>query len=253
VVIEREVTKKEMSMDRERQIFFSVIIPTLNESKAISGVLQKIPDFNRSKGEIIVVDASKDNTAVIAEKNGARVIKTKKRGKGYQIKIGVEHSRGRLLILMDGDGEHPPEYIERLIEELEKGYDIVLGTRNRVVFSKKPIMSILFYPYLIFMVFLFRMVGFSVRGTPLTGFRCLKRDAWDKMAIQSNNFLIEAEMNVRIAELGLKYGEVHIPFKERRKGIQDSRVLKSKSGRIIMKFTIATILKKLVRIFNTDN
>jgi hypothetical protein len=39
---------------------------------------------------------------------------------------------------MDGDGEHPPEYIGRLLEELDKGYDIVLGTRNKVIFSRKP-------------------------------------------------------------------------------------------------------------------
>jgi hypothetical protein len=73
------------------------------------------------------------------------------------------------------------------------------------------------------------------------------------MALQSNNFLLEAEMNARIAELGMKYGEIHIPFKERKNGIQDSRVLKSKSGRVIMRFTFATILKRLVGVFNTDN
>jgi hypothetical protein len=97
------------------------------------------------------------------------------------------------------------------------------------------------------------LVGFSVKGTPLTGFRCLKRDAWDRMALQSTNFLLEAEMNARIAELGMKYGEIHIPFKERKNGIQDSRVIKSKSGRVIMRYTFATILKRLVGVFNTDN
>jgi glycosyltransferase involved in cell wall biosynthesis len=242
-----------ISMDGEKQPIYSIIIPTLNESKSIGDVLQKIPDFVRSKGEIIVVDASKDNTAAIAEKNGARIIRTKKRGKGYQIKIGVESSMGRVLVLMDGDGEHPPEYIGKLLEELDKGYDIVLATRNKVIFSRKPIFSIVFYPYLVFIIFLFWLVGFSVKGTPLTGFRCLKRDAWDRMALQSTNFLVEAEMNARIAELGIKYGEIHIPFKERKNGIQDSRVLKSKSGRVIMRYTFTTILKRLVEVFNTDN
>jgi glycosyltransferase involved in cell wall biosynthesis len=66
-------------MDGEKQPLYSVIIPTLNESKSIGDVLQKVPDFVRSKGEIIVVDASKDNTAAIAEKNGARTIRTKKK------------------------------------------------------------------------------------------------------------------------------------------------------------------------------
>jgi len=73
------------------------------------------------------------------------------------------------------------------------------------------------------------------------------------MKLSSNNFLLEAEMNIKIAEMGMKYEEVHIPYRERGTGIQKSRVLKSNSVRAITWYTITHVLRKLKGIRILDN
>lgn len=241
-----------MKKHEDHPVRCSVVIPTLNEEQAIAEVLDEIPDSLWRQGEVIVVDASRDRTAEIARQRGARVVEATRRGKGFQTRLGVGRSRGDIIILMDGDGEHPPDHIPSLIEKLEEGYDIVLGTRNRVKLLKHPTMGILFYLYLPGLLLMFKLVGLGLRGTPLTGFRCMWRDTWDRMRLKSNNFLFEAEMNIQIADLDLSWSEVHIPFRERYKGMQDSRVLKSNSIRVIVKYTFSHILKKWAGVFMID-
>ena len=104
----------------------SIIIPTLNEEQAIAKVICSIPESAAEKAEIIVVDASDDYTPAIARRLGARVVRTGKKGKGRQMKMGAKKSKGKILVFLDGDGTDPPEYIPKLLKKLEKA-DLVLG------------------------------------------------------------------------------------------------------------------------------
>ncbi|MFW6181460.1 MAG: glycosyltransferase family 2 protein, partial [Spirochaetota bacterium] len=164
----------------------SVVIPTLNEERAIGRVLGGIPDPVWRMGEVVVVDASRDRTPLIAGSLGARVIPAARRGKGHQVKLGMDAARGDILVMMDGDGEHPPEYIPLLIAALGRNCPVITGV--------------------------FRLAGVSFTGSPLTGYRCMCREAWEMLRPESGNFLFEAEMNVRMGERGVCYREVPIPF-----------------------------------------
>jgi glycosyltransferase involved in cell wall biosynthesis len=110
----------------------SVIIPAKNEAASIGSVvakiLQKLPE-----AEVIVVnDGSDDETAQLAEQAGAQVITHPySMGNGAAVKSGARVASGEVLVTMDGDGQHNPEDIPRLLERLEQGFDMVVGARSR--------------------------------------------------------------------------------------------------------------------------
>ena len=109
----------------------SVIIPAYNEGQTIGDVILKIrnlyPDF-----EIIVInDGSKDETGDIAKEAGAIVYNHPYNiGNGAAIKSGIRIASGDVLIFMDGDGQHDPEEIKKLLDQMA-GYDMIVGARGR--------------------------------------------------------------------------------------------------------------------------
>lgn len=83
--------------------------------------------------EIIVVDdGSTDNTDEICRNHGVKVISHRYSiGNGAAVKTGARNASGEILLFMDADGQHQPEDISRLLEELGEGYDMVVGARGR--------------------------------------------------------------------------------------------------------------------------
>ena len=108
----------------------SVIIPAYNEEstigKVVKGIISIYPDF-----EIIVInDGSSDGTAEVAETAGAMVFSHPyNMGNGAAVKNGIRLAKGETLVLMDGDGQHDPGDIARLLKYLPE-YDMVVGNRN---------------------------------------------------------------------------------------------------------------------------
>lgn len=202
----------------------SIIIPTLNEEEGIAKVLCSIPEEIRKKSEVIVVDVSTDCTPIIAERLGAKVIKVKERGKGRQMKKGVESSQGKILIFLDGDGNHPPEYIPKLLKELKRA-DLVLGCQSMKEFEESDkMMRQIFKVYSFFIKPLFASIGFKITGDPLTGFRAIRRKDWDRLNLESNEFEIETEMNIKAMEKGFVIKEVAIPHLKRCGGLRKSKL-----------------------------
>jgi glycosyltransferase involved in cell wall biosynthesis len=118
---------------RIRSPFISVIIPAYNEAGAIGSVVQRVVNVLEASGldaEILVVDdGSDDETGAIAEEAGAKVIKHPYNiGNGAAVKTGIRNARGDVLVMLDGDGQHSPEDIPRLLDELGT-YDMVVGAR----------------------------------------------------------------------------------------------------------------------------
>lgn len=192
----------------------SIIIPTLNEEEGIAKVICSIPEEIRKQSEIIVVDASKDYTSIIAERLGAKVIKTKRKGKGRQMRLGVENSKGEILIFLDGDGTDPPQYIPKLLEKL-KTANLVLGCRSMKEFPEDNIkMRRIFKVYGFFITRLFRLIDFKA-ADPLAGFRAIRKTDWQKLDLKTNDFKIETEMNIKAMEQGFVIKEVAIPHLKR--------------------------------------
>ena len=76
-------------------------------------------------------DGSSDETGKIAEDAGATVIRHPYNiGNGASIKTGIRQARGEILVMLDADGQHPPENIPRLIEQIGP-YDMAVGARTK--------------------------------------------------------------------------------------------------------------------------
>ncbi len=107
------------------------IIPAYREGARIGEVVRRTLEYAT---EVLVVDdGSDDDTAAEARAAGAAVVRHERnRGKGCAISTGLrwaEEGDYEVAVTLDGDGQHNPGEIPRLLDTLERGADIVIGCR----------------------------------------------------------------------------------------------------------------------------
>jgi glycosyltransferase involved in cell wall biosynthesis len=110
----------------------SVLIPTKNEQESIRGVIERTKvALEGSDYEIVVVDASNDNTQLEAIRAGAKIVKQiGSGGVGEGLIQGFYWVRGEFVIFFDGDGTYDPMDIHKVLEPLLNGdADLVNGNR----------------------------------------------------------------------------------------------------------------------------
>lgn len=110
----------------------SIVIPAKNEAENLALLLPKLIQSGEFLECIVVDDGSTDDTVQVCRQHGVAVISNPySKGNGAAIKTGARAARGDVLVLMDGDGQHRPEDIRRLLDKLAEGYDMVVGARGR--------------------------------------------------------------------------------------------------------------------------
>jgi glycosyltransferase involved in cell wall biosynthesis len=108
----------------------SIIIPAYNEEKSIADIISRIHDLHPSAEIIVINDGSTDNTAAVALEGGAKVYSHPYNiGNGAAVKSGIRAATGDILVFMDGDGQHDPADIQKLLEHFPE-YDMVVGSRS---------------------------------------------------------------------------------------------------------------------------
>lgn len=121
-----------IKIDKRLRSTVSVVIPAFNEEKNITNLIRNLKKLGYLDEIIIVNDGSQDKTAaVIGRIRGIKVINHPYNiGNGAAIKSGFREARGDVIVTMDADGQHNPNDIARLIAEIFKGYDMVVGARS---------------------------------------------------------------------------------------------------------------------------
>jgi dolichyl-phosphate beta-glucosyltransferase len=114
----------------------SVVIPAYNEALRLPPTLARVDEHLSARGvahEILVVDdGSSDATAEIARAAGAsvRVLRHEpNRGKGYAVRRGMLAATGARRLMTDADLSTPIEELARLEAELDRGFDVAIGSR----------------------------------------------------------------------------------------------------------------------------
>ena len=206
-----------------------VIIPTYNERVTLPLIIDSV--LKHAGFDILVVDdSSPDETAGIVKKIMAvdnRVFlieRANKLGVGTAYIEGFRWALDRgydYFIEMDADHSHDPDTLPSFIKEMEKGRDLVIGSRyldgkiNVVGWDFRRLLLSKFGN-----IYASAILGLKL--TDLTsGFRCYSRIALESMnldAIRSKGYAFQIEMAYRISTAGFSVSEIPIIFYERTSG-----------------------------------
>jgi glycosyltransferase involved in cell wall biosynthesis len=190
----------------------SVVMPCLNESLTLGTCIKKAQatiDRLGLRGEIIVADnGSSDGSQSLAESLGARVVPIQMRGYGSALRGGIAAARGKYVIMGDSDDSYDFTQLEDFLSKLDEGYQLVMG--NRFMGEIKPGA----------MPFLHRFVGNPVLswigrlffGCPVGDFQCglraFRKDAIDRLELQTTGMEFSTEMVVKATLFNLQIAEV---------------------------------------------
>jgi dolichyl-phosphate beta-glucosyltransferase len=213
------------------EIYLSVVLPSYNEQERLKRHIPAIRAHLAGKPyEIIVVnDGSQDGTAQVARDLGVRLIDLQpNRGKGGAVKAGMLAAQGRYVLFTDADQSTPISEVDKLLANLEAGYDMAIGSRS--IPGAEVEQPQVWYRALAGKLFGLGTKTLCVRGIYDTqcGFKAMKREVAQKVFSQvtSNTAIFDIEMLVvatregyRIAELPVHWvhdPDTRIPYNLRR-------------------------------------
>lgn len=207
-----------------------VIIPTYNEAENILRLIPEVlkySDSNYQWNVLVVDDNSPDGTASMVKSiksdNIFLIEREKKSGLGTAyvtgFKFAIEKSFD-FVFEMDADFSHDPKYLPTFIELIEKGYDLIVGSRyiSGVSVVNWPI-SRLFLSYYA-NIYTRIVTGLKVKDTT-AGFMCYRVTSLaqiDLDKVRSNGYSFQIEMKFKFYKKGFKISETPILFIDRRAG-----------------------------------
>lgn len=221
----REKFIEKAGLDRINEIM--VIIPALDEAENLCWILPRVPTNikGRTVGILVVDDGSTDDTVAVVRNRGYLIVSNPiNRGGGAALRLGFDIAMAggaEMIITMDGDGQHLPEEIERLVDPiLQDQADFVIGSR---VLGQRERDSTLRWVGIHVFNFIINMLA----GTRITdcsnGFRAFRVASLKKLLLLQDQFHT-AELIIDAARKGIRIIDVPVTVLRRHAG-------QSKKGR----------------------
>lgn len=198
-----------------------IIIPAYNEEECIKQTVNNLLETAPNVDYVIINDCSKDRTLEICNENNFNVISLPVNlGIGGAVQTGYKYAKERgydIAIQMDADGQHNPIYITKLVEEIEKGKDLVIASRFlekegfQSTFLRR--IGIGFYSKIIKM-----LTRVTITDTT-SGFRAVNKKVIEFFA---NNYPVdypEPETNAILAKNKYKICEIPVKMEARNGGV----------------------------------
>lgn len=190
-----------------------ILIPTLNEGPTIGSLVRSFKDLGYEN--ILVLDGnSSDETAGIAEKEGARVVLQKSgKGKGNAVIEALEYMDRPYVLMLDGDGTYDPEDAEKMLEPLFEGYDHVIGDRLET-FEPGALSRMNRFGNEV-INYLFKVAHGAYLSDILSGYRAFKTDSMKDLFLKEGGFEIETEISAETVRNGQKIKVVEVRYMPR--------------------------------------
>lgn len=186
-----------------------VLVPAYNEATTIARVVQGAAAH--AAHVIVVDDGSTDGTAAAAAAAGAEIVALgRNEGKGTAIRAGLSHVLGgdfSHVLFMDGDLQHRPDEIPRLLEEARRsGAAMVVGER---VFVRTQMPASRYWANVIGSWALATLIGVDLKDTQ-SGFRLVRTDVLRTMRLEASGYEVETELVVKLGKRGARIAGVPI-------------------------------------------
>ncbi len=196
-----------------------ITIPAWNEEHTLPSVLheiQSVMNVQSYKYKILVVDdGSTDNTAEVARKAGALVVRERHAGLVDTFKTEMREClklSADVIVHTDADGQYPAHFIPQMIQEVEKGNDLVLGSRFRGRIEMMPLIKRLGN-------MAFARVFTKICRTPITdsttGFRTFTREVAQNIEY-TTDFTYTQEQLIKASRLNFKIVEIPVDARKTR-------------------------------------
>jgi len=197
----------------------SFLIPCLNESATLPYVLEKVHNlklnelYDRNVEVILSDNGSSDGSIEIAEKFNVRVIHCTERGYGAALKFGIQSANNDIIIYADADNTY--DFLEsiKLINEIENGYDLVIGSRLKGHIQKNAMPFIHRFigtPILTLIINILYNKTSSKISDCNSGFRCFQKRKFNEWEIHGSGMEFASEMLVKALKHNANFSEVPI-------------------------------------------
>ncbi len=233
-----------------------IVVPTYNERDNLPILVDAILAVQNDASILVIDDASPDGTGHVADEIASRDSRVRVLHRVGKLGLGTAYVEGFRLALeegydvvveMDADMSHDPRYLPELLNALDDGADVAIGSRNipeggvegwgigRQLLSKGGSL----YSRLI--------LGIDIHDLT-TGYKAYKRRALeliDLSELQSNGYAFQVETTYRAVRRGLRVVEVPIVFVDRRVGQSKmSRRVFAEAVLMVWKLRLQTLVHK---------
>ena len=199
----------------------SIVIPTLNERITIEDFITWCKQGLEQAGvdgEILIVDSSSDETPQLALANGARVLRTPKRGLGRAYIDSLPYIRGKYVLMGDADCTYDFREIDGFVKAFRAGHEYIMGSRFKgyIEPGSMPALHRYFGTPVTTQIL---NVLYSTRFSDIhCGMRGITRDALERIELESQSWQYASEMVLKSVCLNLRTTEVPVRFLKDKEG-----------------------------------
>lgn len=192
-----------------------IVIPALNEARSVGLVIDEIPKDDVA--EVIVVDnGSTDDTAAVAERHGAKVVKESRPGYGAACLRGIVSlgEQSRIVVILDADHSDYPEDLTSILEPIKRGdADFVIGSRV----TGQAERGSLHWNQRFGNALACRLIRwlYGKQSSDMGPFRAIRRESLEMLKMRDETYGWNAEMQVKAIIRGLTVVEIPVRYRRR--------------------------------------